>query len=70
MANEETMKSLSENRNTTGGVSIGIKRSGSSVQIILQCDGEYQAMEAYDRLVEAAERGEVRIELKPVLKTH
>ena len=64
------MKPLTKNRNTTGGVSIGIKRSGSCVQIVLQCDSDYQAMEAYDRLVAGAEKGQVKIELKPVPNTH
>jgi hypothetical protein len=64
------MTPLTKSRNTTGSVSIGIKRSGSSVQISLQCDNEYQAMEAYDRLVAGAEKGQVKIELKPVPNTH
>jgi hypothetical protein len=46
------------------GMKIGIKRFGSSVQISLQCDGDYQAMELYDRLVESAQRGKVTIDLK------
>jgi hypothetical protein len=46
------------------GMKIGIKREGSVVQINLRCAGDYQAMELYDRLVEAAERGEVTIDLK------
>ena len=43
---------------------IGIKRSGSAVQINLQCGADYQAMEVYDRLIEAAQKGELRIDLK------
>jgi hypothetical protein len=46
------------------GVSIGIKRSGSNVQITLQCDGDDQAIKIHDCLVEAAMRGEVTINLK------
>jgi hypothetical protein len=46
------------------GMKIGIKRVGSTVQISLQCDGDYQAMELYDRLVEAAQSGKVTIDLK------
>ena len=46
------------------GMTIGIKRFGSSVQINLQCVGDYQAIELYDRLVEAAQKGEVTIDLK------
>ena len=46
------------------GIKIGIKRFGSSVQVNLQCNGDYHAVELYDRLVEAAENGEVRIDLK------
>ena len=46
------------------GMKIGIKRAGSSVQINLRCDGDYQAIELYDRLVEAAQRGSVTIDLK------
>ncbi len=45
-------------------VSVGIKRLGSSVQISLQCGGDYQAIEIYDRLVEAAQKGEIKIDLK------
>ena len=62
--------SASENRATkpdasgAGGIGIGIKRNGRSVHISLGCHGEYQAMELYDRLVEAAERGLVSIDLK------
>ncbi len=47
-----------------GGMRIGIKRLGNSVQINLQCDGDYQAMELYDRLVQGAQKGEVTIDLK------
>ena len=43
---------------------IGIKRLGSTVQISLQCEGDYQAIELYDRLVEAAQKGKVTIDLK------
>ena len=43
---------------------IGIKRFGSSVQINLRCDGDYQAIELYDRLVKSSENGEVKIDLK------
>ena len=43
---------------------IGIKRFGSSVQINLPCDGDYQAIELYDRLIKAAQNGEVKIDLK------
>jgi hypothetical protein len=46
------------------GMKIGIKRFGGSVQISLECDGDYQAIELYDRLVEAAERGKITIDLK------
>ena len=46
------------------GMTIGIKRLGSSVQINLQCIGDYQAIELYDRLVDAAQKGEVTIDLK------
>ena len=51
------------------GMSIGIKRSRNNVQITLQCDGDYQAIEVYDRLVEAAKRGEVTIDLKATPRT-
>ena len=46
------------------GMSIGIKRTGASVQINLKCSGDYQAIELYDRLVEAAQKGKVTIDLK------
>jgi hypothetical protein len=46
------------------GMRIGIKRDGRNVQINLQCDGDYQAIELYDRLVEAAQSGELRVDLK------
>jgi hypothetical protein len=41
------------------GIKIGIRRSGNSVQISLQCHSEHHAIEAYDRLVEGA-KGSVR----------
>jgi hypothetical protein len=47
-----------------GGIKVGIKRFQSVVQVSLHCHGEYQAIELYDRLVEAAERGEVQIDLR------
>ena len=53
-----------DDTSSMAGFKIGIKRFGSSVQINLQCDGDYQAIELYDRLVKAAEKGEVRIDLK------
>jgi hypothetical protein len=43
---------------------IGIKRLGGSVEISLQCGGDYQSIELSDRLVEAASRGTVTIDLK------
>ena len=46
-----------------GGTRIAIKRFGSAVQISLQCGSDYQAIELYDRLVEAAEKGKVTIDL-------
>ena len=46
------------------GIKIGIKRFGSNVQISLQCDGDYQAIELYDRMVKAAENGQVKIDLQ------
>ena len=46
------------------GMRIGIKRYGGTVQISLQCDGDYQAIELYDRLVEAAQKGKVTIDLQ------
>jgi hypothetical protein len=46
------------------GMSISIKRSGNGVQICLTCSGDYQAIELYDRLVEAAQSGKVTIDLK------
>jgi hypothetical protein len=48
----------------TSGIKIGIKRFGNSVQINLQCPGDYQSIELYDRLVKAAEAGEIQIDLK------
>jgi hypothetical protein len=46
------------------GVSIGIRRVGSSVQLCLECGADYRAIEVYDSLVESAQRGELRIDLK------
>lgn len=46
------------------GMRIGIRRYGNNVQISLQCEGDYQAIELYDRLVEAAQQGKVTIDLK------
>ena len=46
------------------GTKLDIKRLGGNVQINLQCGDDYQAMEIYDRLVEAAKRGELRVDLK------
>jgi hypothetical protein len=53
-----------DDRRSDVGIKIGIKRFGNSVQIDLQCNGDYHAVELYDRLVNAAEDGEVRIDLK------
>ena len=60
------MSANSEGESATGlaGMKIGIKRLGSSVQISLQCGGDYHAIELYDRLVDAARRGTVTIDLK------
>ena len=61
-------KSMSRPTGETGsrpvGMKIGIKRFGSSVQISLQCDGDYQAIELYDRMVKSAENGQVKIDLQ------
>jgi hypothetical protein len=46
------------------GMSVGIKRSGSSVQISLECGADYQAIEVYDRVLEGMQRGEVLIDLR------
>jgi hypothetical protein len=46
-----------------GGMGIGIRRIGNSVQIRLECGGDYQAIELYERLVESAESGTVVIEM-------
>jgi hypothetical protein len=48
------------------GSTIGIKRFGGDVQISIHCGDEYQAIEVYERLVEAAQRGTVRLELNSV----
>jgi hypothetical protein len=45
------------------GMRIAIKRFGDRVQIILQCHGDYQAIELYERVVEAAQRGKVTLDL-------
>jgi hypothetical protein len=60
------MSAKSEEESATGlvGLKIGIKRFGSSVAISLQCAGDYQAMELYDRLVEAMSSGTLTIDLK------
>ncbi len=60
------MSTSTEGEDTTGllGIRIGIKRFGSSVQISFQCEGDYHAIEVYDRLVEAAQTGKVTIDLK------
>ena len=57
-------KAAGPDASSAGGIGIGIKRTGRSVHISLGCHGDYQAMELYDRLVEAAERGEVSIDLR------
>jgi hypothetical protein len=66
MVQKRDMISQPGSEGTAGlsGMKIGIKRFGNSVQISLQCDGDYQAIELYDRLVAAAKRGEVTIDLK------
>lgn len=46
------------------GMKISIKRFGNSVQINLHCDGDYQAIELYDRMVKSAESGQVKIDLQ------
>jgi hypothetical protein len=45
------------------GVKVGIKRFGNSVQLTLQCSGDYHAIEVYDRVVEGAQNGKVTIDL-------
>jgi hypothetical protein len=45
-------------------IKIEITRSGNSVQISLQCESEYDAIEAHDRLAEGAKRGKITIALK------
>ena len=46
------------------GMKVSIRRFGISVQIDLQCNGDYQAIELYDRLIKAAENGAVEIDLR------
>ena len=66
MVDKRDMISQPDGEGASGllGMKIGIKRVGSTVQISLQCDGDYQAMELYDRLVVAAQSGKVTIDLK------
>jgi hypothetical protein len=45
-------------------IKIGIRRLGSNVQISLHCGGDYRAIEAYERLVDYARKGEVSIDLR------
>ena len=52
------------------GMKIGIKRFGNRVQINLQCHGDYQAIELYDRLIKAAENGAVEIDLRTSQVAH
>lgn len=47
-----------------GGYTIGIRRTGTSVQITLTSANEYASMELYDSLVQSVERGCLRLELK------
>lgn len=47
-----------------GGYTIGIRRSGVSVEITLTSASEYASMELYDSLVRSAEGGLLRLELK------
>lgn len=47
-----------------GGYTVGIRRTGASVQITLASGTEYAAMELYDSLVQSVERGFLRLELK------
>jgi hypothetical protein len=56
--------SVGEGATGLAGITIGIKRFGGSVEIRLRCGGDYQAIELYDRLVEAASRGKVTIDLE------
>jgi hypothetical protein len=47
-----------------GGVSLGIKRINSNVEMTLGCHDEYAAIEVYERLIEAAKDGLLKIDLK------
>lgn len=47
-----------------GDYTIGIRRIGELVEITLAAGSEYAAMELYDSLVQSAERGYLRLELK------
>lgn len=47
-----------------GGYTIGIRRTGAAVTITLTSSSEYAGMELYDSLVQSAERGSLRLELK------
>lgn len=47
-----------------GGYTIGIRRTGAAVTITLTTGSEYASMELYDRLVQSAESGCLRLELK------
>lgn len=47
-----------------GGYSIGIRRTGTAVQITLTAGSEYASMELYDSLVRSAQSGCLRLELR------
>ncbi len=42
---------------------LSIRRIGSAVQIAMTAGSEYLAIEMFDRLVEAARRGSVRLDI-------
>ena len=51
-------------RAAAGGYKVAIRRTGQSVEITLTSGTEYDSIELYDSLVQAVERGLLRLELK------
>lgn len=40
---------------------MAVRRRGCEIQLMLTCDSEYAAIQLYDEIVTAAQRGHVRI---------
>ncbi len=60
---QEATASVGEPRAATRGHGLGIQRIGCAVQVTVTAANEYLAIELYDRLIQAARDGSVRLDL-------